>query len=74
MAHWKIFDTKEDLMKIFSVGEEKLSNERLTELAFFRIVRTNEMVQKQEKEIDALLRKHPVNKNVLARLKKEFGL
>lgn len=74
MAFWRIFGTRKELLEHFSEGEEEITNERITELALFRMKRTNEMVQKQTEAIKMLLRQHPVDKKVMARLKKEFGL
>lgn len=75
LLHLTFFSTKKDLLNHFFKNQGRpLSNERITELAFFRMAQTNEMVKKQEKAIEALLRKHPVSKRVMARLKKEFGL
>lgn len=75
LLHLTFFDTAKDLLHHFRKSQGKLlTNERITELALFRMMQTNEMVKKQEKAIEALLRKHPVNKQFMAQLKKEFGL
>lgn len=78
MAHWKVFDNEDDLLKDFLIyfkgKEEVMTNERITALALFRVMRTKEIVQDQEKAIKKLLKKYPIGKYKKAKLKKEFGL